>query len=284
MHQACDKNEQYNRWLLVWTTFVDPKLQFDKESKITAISPEEDLAIEKQFRSVFFEWKKNPNSQNTENLLKAIHPIIESGVKSFSMGTFSPTIYSKAKLIALESLKKYDPQRIPLKNYLLFQLRGLQRLAAKEQQIIGLPVRVALEVHRMNQAIEEFVNEFGREPTTQELADRLGISVKKIAKLRKAQPGISEGSISMLTSKDDEESVTAPAIQQRTKQFALETIYQQSDPRLQTIIENFYGLYGKEPMSLRKLANQLRMPVDELQKRIDYVENQAETIIKLLEK
>jgi hypothetical protein len=46
--------------------------------------------------------------------------------------TPSPTLNSKAKLMAIDAMGRYDSSKSKLRTHLMHQLQGLRRLAAKE--------------------------------------------------------------------------------------------------------------------------------------------------------
>ena len=104
------------------------------------------LQLEPDYADVYQAWKKNPVPETRHAMLKAIDPIIQSGIQAYGgPSSGSPTLYSQARRLALQSFDSYDPAKGGLRSHVLNNLRRLQRLGAQQAQIISLPERVAMD-------------------------------------------------------------------------------------------------------------------------------------------
>lgn len=62
--------------------------------------------------------------------------------------------------------------------------KGVQRSIDNEWSLIRVPVNVAQDIRKMKYTERVMIQELGREPTDEELADRLRVHVSRIAELR----------------------------------------------------------------------------------------------------
>ena len=214
--------------------------------------------LEKEFEEPYSLWQKDPNPANTQTLLKAVDPVVQSAMRTFTGNDLnSPTLRSKAKLLVLDSLPRYDPKRAKLRTHLMINLQSLQRATAEERQIIEVPERVRLDQHRLNAATNELTDRLGREPADSELSDYTGLSLKRIMHIRKAKGSIAEGQTRFVND-EGEESSGSPAVINRDKnEIWLRFIYADLDPKDQFIMEHVIGLHGKPILPKGEIAKRL---------------------------
>lgn len=219
--------------------------------------------LEPEHAEAYQAWKAAPGPETADALLQSLQPVLDSALRSYGGGAAaSPTLRSRAKLLTLNAMQRYDPSRAKLRTHLLTQLQGLRRVAAQEGQIIGLPERVGLALHQLKTAENELQERLGREPTTAELADHTGLSVKRIAHVRKAQPGLAEGSLAAAAAEDEEsQAVLGPAVRGGTEgeDTWREFVYADLHPTDQLIMEHSLGLHGRPVLDKKAIARKLRV-------------------------
>jgi hypothetical protein len=98
-----------------------------------------------EFDTVYSQWKTNHTPETNTALLKTIQPVIDTAVSSYAGQDTSPTIKSRARLMALKALETYDPNRGNVRTHLLSQLQSLRRVSAQAQNIISIPEQVSLD-------------------------------------------------------------------------------------------------------------------------------------------
>src|SRR5438874_567972 len=102
--------------------------------------------LESEFEPHYSKWKQDPTPANTGKLVQVLNPAIDSAIKSFAgQSNPSPNLRTKAKLITIDAIKSYDPNKAKLRTHVMSQLQGLRRIAAKENQIINLPEQIAID-------------------------------------------------------------------------------------------------------------------------------------------
>ena len=237
----------------------------------------EETQLEPEFHAPFQAWQAKPTPQSTGAMLKAVHPIVQSAVRTYVGPNASPTIQSKAKLLAIEGLNRYDPSRARLKTHLMSHMQGLRRYAARENQVIGIPERVGLDLHHLRVKTDELRDQLGREPSTPELADHMGISPKRIAYVRSAQPGLSEGVTRQQVGQEGDAG-TGPAVEDpMASSHILRFVYPDLHPTDQLIMEHTLGLHGQPKLSKKALAAKLRLSPGAISQRAAKIQERIDT-------
>jgi RNA polymerase primary sigma factor len=125
--------------------------------------------------------------------------------------------------------------------------QAITRAIAEQARTIRIPVHMGEAVNRMIKAIKELVQEQGREPTTEEIAERLRISVEKV----KAMMKISQEPISLETPVgEDEDSHIMDFIEDKNTMSPLEVAMY--DDMKRNIIKALSSLTPKEQKIIRK--------------------------------
>jgi DNA-directed RNA polymerase specialized sigma subunit len=214
--------------------------------------------IEDEHRPAYEAWSQDQSPENTGALLNSVKPVLNSALKSYAGGNSNPVMQSRAKLLALEAFKRYDPTRAKLRTHLLSHLRGLGRFASHSSQIIRLPDRTLIDLAHMRRGENELSDELGRAPSTSELADHLVMSKAKIAKLRGARPGITEGRVS---EQDEEGNEGGGGGVVRPEQYDswIHFVHGDLHPTDQVIMEHVLGLHGQPKLSKTEIARKLNM-------------------------
>ena len=234
--------------------------------------------IEPDYLESYQQWLKNPSPEAASLLVQKLQPILDSAITSYA-GQSSPTIRSRARKMAIDALKTYDPKRGTIRTHLLSQLRGLRRTAAAEQSLIQLPEQRALDWQILQEAERALTLELGHEPSTAQLADYTGLPIKRITQLRKIQLpvpfGASEGvAPSGESSLDPSQDLAArlPWIEDAQFSAWVDYVYQDLSPRDQVILDYMLGLHGKPKLSTGEIAKRLRITPSAVSQRTKYLQ------------
>jgi hypothetical protein len=246
------------------------------------MNPPVPVKLEPEYQSVYHEWKKKNNAETREKFLAAIDPVLNQTAESFS-GSDRDFLKLRGKILALNSLEKYDPKQTSLRTYLSWQLRPLQRDARQQTNILGIPERTAMAVGNLQSAETELEDILGRLPTTEELADHTKLSPKAIEKIRKSARIGNTGNYLQ----ESEEGVMGglPGVTRR-----LPDIYKQHyvfsalkhDPVLTLIYEYDRGLHGRKPLKTEALALKLKLSpgsISQKRSKLRELEETAERMI-----
>lgn len=225
----------------------------------------EDNAYDQPYQA----WMKQPTPETASAMLKSINPMIDKAVGAH-VKTVDPGVRSRARRIALDSMRTWDPKKSQLQTYLTTQMQALKRYQAQRSPGISIPERISLDKRHLDEAEDELIGKLGRAPTLAELADHTHISPKRIAYVRGAQRPVSEGQMLLAT-----ENSLSPAVDQESDSW-MELIYQDLDPTNQLIFDWTFGTHGKEPISNQEIARLLRVSPAAVSKRKLFIQKQLD--------
>jgi DNA-directed RNA polymerase sigma subunit (sigma70/sigma32) len=234
--------------------------------------------LEDEFREPYRAYKLNQSPSRRTAMVKAVDPIIQTGMRTFGGGANSPQLKGRARLIAANAVDSYDPGRGSLRTHLMASLQGLQRYAAQQNQLIHVPERVAQEGAALAAAENELFDQLSRSPSISELADFTGFSPKRIAYVRSTRPAVTEGQISESGQDDEgfgfEPGVMGPDAFLHRIQF----IYDDLDPVDQVLVEHSVGLNGQQKMSGKQLARKLNLSPGAISQRMARIQAQVDEL------
>lgn len=206
-------------------------------------------------------WKKDPSTQNTQALLKAIDPIISLEVNK-QMGTIPrPVLKLKAKSLALKAMEKFDPDKARLNTYLVHQLQPLRRANMKAQNIVRMPENMQLKVGAYLDAKAELMDKKDREPTSSELADHLSWNMKEVKRMERQLHNESS------TSSQVYEGMAYEA----DLDMKTDLVFRSLNPRDQLIFEYTVGYGGKPTLSNNEISEKLKVSAAFVSQRKKYI-------------
>lgn len=215
------------------------------------------------YSQAVMEWQKRPTPENSRRLLQLISPVIDQAVYATVGVGASPLIRSRAKVLALQVLRKYNPRMGKVNTYLSSQFQTLRRYRRMVVTPFKIPEHRQFDFAAVMDAQEELRSELGREPSVEELSAKTHLPPSRIRAALAVPAYTSYGSLAV---SDDEEELSpemlagAPtARQQRLAQRKwLETIYHDlGDPINKKIMEWKYGLFDKPILPGKEIARKL---------------------------
>lgn len=228
----------------------EPVIDIEEDKDISSLSPYERWIVQKDNDSLY-------------EVTKSLKPTIDSVVASLG-GTGNPQIASRARVIAAKAIQSYDPSSgASLPTWVSQQLRQLTRDIRRSNSMVRVPDGIQLDGYAIYRAEKEFEDEYGREPTVEELADAAHLSVKRIKDVRtKMRPMITDAG-----TETEEGSATLSVADSDYTQDALDYIYAESDRNDKKILEYTVGYGGAEPISNEKIMEKLKLTPVQLSRR-----------------
>jgi len=208
-------------------------------------------------------WARTGAQSDAAAMLRALDPVLRSAVTTYA-GRDDPTAYSRAKLLALKALRTYNPDKSRLSTYLMHQLQPLRRFAAKRLEVVNVPERVKSDGAALASARAALTDGLDRTPTLQELADKTGISAKRIRHVEGFRPVAVE-----VDEYSDEP--TALARQRRRMELWQDYVYHDLDPVDKRIFEQRTGYLGSKVQSVSAVAKALRVTPGAVSQRADKI-------------
>jgi DNA-directed RNA polymerase specialized sigma subunit len=212
-------------------------------------------------------WTKYQQGDNTVamDILKSLKPTIDSALKSYTQG--NEEYRTKAKVLALDAVKSYDPSKSKLETHVFNNLKRLQRLSADRGNFVHVPEQSALDKRQLDKLIYSYSIDNGREPSYQWLSDQTGMPIKKISRLLNIK---GQTSLSMTNSEQGDSLAAAP---RNAMQLYEDTLYQELDDTDRKIYEWLTGYQGSPMLDRSTVARKLKISLPALSQRISKIDN-----------
>lgn len=149
----------------------------DLNVKTAPIAPAEPIDYKSKDMELYLKWKDTGSKRDMGNLLDHLGGLIHSEVNK-SKGTLPvAALNAEALNWAVKGIQTYDPSKgTKLSTHVANYIQKVKRLNYTYQNAVRLPENQGLEFHDYNKAKTQLGEELNREPTNDELAERLGWS------------------------------------------------------------------------------------------------------------
>lgn len=215
----------------------------------------------KDFNQQYQTWVTNPSPESNGQILAAVQPTIDTALSSYVGKNPTPVMRSRARLMALNALKTYDPNRGNVRTHLLSQMQSLRRLAAKENNIISIPEQVGLDFQKLEYAENELRDKLNRDPADDEVADFTGLSTRRIRKIRGFNQPLAEGTTSTPTDSENAPTELASTLPGQTTNADawLDFVYDDLGSIDKLIMDMTLGRNGRRRSSTQDIAKRLNI-------------------------
>lgn len=234
--------------------------------------------LEKNYEPHFTRWQSKPDKTNTTALLSALEPEIRRGIHAH-VGQSNPLIRSRAKKLTIQSLKTYDPSQAALGTHIVNSLQGLKRVNRKQTEIVAVPERIVYDRRYLDRAQAELEEELGREATMGELADRTGLSIRRINRVQQYNPAAAEGSFAYNPA--DGTANAGVAVNSRNHTPWEDVLYHDLDATNQKIMEWSLGLHGNQVLPNKEIARRLRISPGAVSQRKQRIQQMLDELTDL---
>lgn len=136
-------------------------------------------------------WSRNPTPESMYGVVTALDGVTRNAIRTYG-GAESPLLRGRARVLTAQAVRSFDPTRgAKLKTHVMSHLHGLARYAAQSPQVMPAPERLMLQRSSVQKHEDELRETLGRDPSDAELADRTGLSVTALRRMRQAAGAIS---------------------------------------------------------------------------------------------
>lgn len=205
-----------------------------------------------------------PSPMTLEPLMKQLDPLIQAEVNRWAGALARPVLEAKAKALALEAIKNYNPHAgAALGTHVVNRLKKLSRSVYTHQDAVRIPEYKKLKIHSYMRGQSELMDVHGREPTNEELADHLGWSPKALSDVQRTMRP------ELIQSEDvggglfERQSVWGSD----SNDGMIDMVYYDLDPTDKLIFEHSTGYSGKPVLSNTELMQRTGLTQGQLSYR-----------------
>jgi len=241
--------------------------------KVPLLTPAEEVALAKKIKRGDREARNHMIQANLRLVVKIAHDYKDFGLPLLDL-------ISEGNIGLIKAVERFDPAKGgKLSTYAAWWIKqSIKRALANQSKTIRLPVHLVDKISKMRKVATALTEEFGREPTEEEVAIEMQIPVNKIAHMKTvsvrpasldAPINDEEGGSPFGEIVGDENAISPYAsLREKTIQGDLRELLASLDDREARIIKLRFGIDGSNEMTLEevgKLFNVTRERVRQLQ-------------------
>ncbi|MFM8230713.1 MAG: RNA polymerase sigma factor RpoD/SigA [Chthoniobacterales bacterium] len=166
-------------------------------SQVPLLTPAEEVKLAAQI--------KRGNRRAREKMIKANLRLVVKIAHDFStFGLPLLDLISEGNIGLMKAVERFDPKKGgKLSTYASWWIKqSIKRALANQSKTIRLPVHLVDKIGKIRRVANRMTEELGREPTSEELAEELGLAVAKVTHLKNV--AVRPASLDAKISADDE--------------------------------------------------------------------------------
>lgn len=235
------------------------KLYLREVGQVKLLTPQEEIELAAKI--------KKGDKKAREHMIKAnLRLVVKIAHDYDGLGLPLLDLINEGNIGLMKAVERFDPAKGgKLSTYGSWWIKqSIKRALANQSKTIRLPVHLVDKISKMRRTAMKLQEEFGREPTDEELAEELNTSASRVAAMRTA--AIRPASLDAPISEDEDsnsysevvadENATSPyaQLEDKTVNSMLEEMVTKLDPREATILRYRFGLDGGNEKTLEEVG------------------------------
>ena len=246
----------------------DPVRMYLKEiGKISLLPPERETMLAEKIAEGTEQEAKAAKDELIEANLRLVVSIAKRHV---GKGMYFLDLIQEGNLGLMKAVEKFDYRKgYKFSTYATWWIRqAITRAIADQARTIRIPVHMVETIHKVSRTARQLLQEFGREPTTDEIAKRLEMTPEKVREIMK----IAQDPVSLETPIGEEEDShlgdfvedsDTPAPSDTASYSLLReqlcNILKTLTPREEEVIKLRFGLEDGRPRTLEEVGKQFQI-------------------------
>jgi RNA polymerase primary sigma factor len=232
-------------------------------SQVPLISPQEEVRLAKLIESGDLKAREKMIQANLRLVVKIAHDYANFGLPLLDL-------ISEGNIGLMKGVERFDWRRgNKFSTYAAWWIKqSIKRALANQSKTIRLPVHLVDKLAKMRRIAMQLTEEFGREPTDEELAEELQLPLRKVAQLKRVS--MRPSSLNALVGEDDstelgeivaDENAKTPleVLTEQNLQSALKEVWPVLDDRERLILSLRFPIEGEKSLTLEEVGKKLRV-------------------------
>ncbi len=235
------------------------KTYLQEIGKIPLLTPAQEITLARRIQAGEKEARDLMIKSNLRLVVKIAHDYKDFGLPVLDL-------ISEGNIGLVKAVERFDPDKGgKLSTYAAWWIKqSIKRALANQSKTIRLPVHLVDKISRMRKMAMALTEEFGREPTDQELADELEMPVNKVSHLKSVS--VRPTSLNAPIGEDGNNTEFGEIVGDDNAPTPYENLHEKSlrgdlremisglDSREAEIIRLRFGLNGDTPLTLEEVG------------------------------
>lgn len=263
------------------------KIYLREIGQIPLLTPEQEIELAAKIKKGDREARALMIRSNLRLVVKIAHDYANLGLPLLDL-------ISEGNIGLMKAVERFDPAKGgKLSTYGSWWIKqSIKRALANQSKTIRLPVHLVDKISKMRRVSMKLQEEFGREPTDDELGEELGISASRVAQMRTA--AIRPASLDAPIGDDDsnnfsevvqDENADTPYehLEEKTVTKMLQEMVKTLDQREATILRYRFGLDGGSEKTLEEVGQKFGVTRERVRQIQNIALNKLRKMIEKLE-
>ena len=242
----------------------DPVRMYLKEiGKIPLLDPEREMYLAEQISL--------GNKAAKDELVEAnLRLVVSIAKRHVGKGMFFLDLIQEGNLGLMKAVEKFDYRKgYKFSTYATWWIRqAITRAIADQARTIRIPVHMVETIHKVSRTARQLLQENGREPTTDEIAEELGMTPEKVREIMK----IAQDPVSLETPigeeedshlgdfvEDNDSPAPSEAASQTLLREQISNVLHTLTPREEQVLRLRFGIEDGRPRTLEEVGRQFRI-------------------------